>query len=196
MKNNALKQRTFNTKAFYFHLKEMIESLDVLILYNISGNKDKAFTEKIMLAVTEVNGCRYCNYLHTKLALDAGVSREDIQNLFNGQFENIHPDETHALMFAQHYADTSGHPDTETYHKFVDFYGDDKANEIVSIIKTIMVGNIYALSADALMNRVKGNPLPGSQSIDEVLIVAGIFIFIPAICIQILTQKIFRLCTQ
>jgi AhpD family alkylhydroperoxidase len=192
MKKNDLKQRIFDTKTFYRHLKNMTESLNDLIRYKMSGNMDKAFTEKIMLAVTEVNGCRYCNYLHTKLALKAGVSKEDIQILLNGQFENISPDEAHALMFAQHYADTGGYPDSETYYKFVDFYGDDKAKGIMSIIKAIMVGNIYGLSIDVFINRIKRNSLPGSKFKDEVLIIIGIIVFIPVICIQIFTQRLFK----
>ncbi len=171
----------------------MMESLNDLIRYKMSGNMDKAFTEKIMLAVTEVNGCRYCNYLHTKLALNAGVLKEDIQNLLNGQFDNISPDEVNALIFAQHYADTGGYPDSETNQKFVKFYGADKTKEIMSVIKTIMVGNIYGLSIDAFINRIKGNSLPGSKFKDEVFIIIGIFAFVPVICAQIFPQWFLKL---
>lgn len=192
MKKNELKQRIFDTKTFYRHLKNMIDSLYDLIRYKMSGNMDKTFTEKIMLAVTEVNGCRYCNYLHTKLALNAGVSKEDIQILLSGQFENISPGESHAFIFAQHYADTGGNLDFETYQNFVNFYGADKAKEILSVIKAIMVGNIYGLSIDAFINRIKRNSLQGSRFKDEVLIIVGIFIFIPLICVQIFTQRISK----
>ncbi len=190
MRNNELKQRVFDTGTFYRHLKNMIESLGDLIRYRMSGQMDKAFMEKIMLSVTEVNGCRYCNYLHTKLALSAGVSEEDLQALFNGQFENISLEEGHALSFAQHYADTGGYPDPDTYQKFVKYYGEARTKEILSIIKAIMVGNIYGLSADAIISRIKGNPLPGSRLKDEVFVLIGIFGFVPAICIQLLFRKI------
>lgn len=151
---------------------------------------DKAFTEKIMLAVTEVNGCRYCNYLHTKLALKAGVPKEEIQQLLSGQFENISADEAYALIFAQHYADTGGYPDFEANQKLVDFYGEAKAKEILAIIKAIMVGNSYGFSIDALINRIKGNSIPGSQLKDEVFISIGIFVFVPLIIVQIFSQRI------
>jgi len=192
MKNYNSKQRIFDTKAFYRHLKNLIASLNDLIRYWMSGNTDKAFTEKIMLAVTEVNGCRYCNYLHTKLALNAGVSKEDIQILLSGQFDNISPYEAHSLIFAQHYADTGGYPDSVTYQKFINFYGDNKAKEIMSIVKAIMVGNIYGLSIDALKNRIIGKPLPGSKFKDEIFIIIGIFGFIPLICVQIFPQRFFK----
>jgi AhpD family alkylhydroperoxidase len=192
MKKSELKQRTFGTKTFYYHLKNMMASLNDLFRYKMSGNMDRAFTEKVMLAVTEVNGCRYCNYLHTKLALNAGVSKEDIQILLSGAFENVSPSEGHALIFAQHYADSGGYPDAETYHEFLNFYGDEKAKKIMAIIKAIMVGNIYGLSIDAFISRIKGNTLPDSKFKDEALIIFGIFAFVPTICIHILFQRVFK----
>ena len=30
-----------------------------------------------MLAVTSVEGCRYCSYFHSKLALKGGISQEE-----------------------------------------------------------------------------------------------------------------------
>ena len=33
---------------------------------------DKQFIERIMLAVTEVNGCAICSYAHTRMALESG----------------------------------------------------------------------------------------------------------------------------
>jgi AhpD family alkylhydroperoxidase len=38
-----------------------------------------AFRERLMMVVTEVNGCRYCSYSHARLALSAGVSREELR---------------------------------------------------------------------------------------------------------------------
>ncbi|MFC0273464.1 carboxymuconolactone decarboxylase family protein [Metabacillus herbersteinensis] len=32
-----------------------------------------------MLAVTEVNGCEFCSYSHTKIALEQGMSQEEIK---------------------------------------------------------------------------------------------------------------------
>ena len=45
---------------------------------------DRAFQERLMLAETEVNGCRYCAYAHARMALAAGVSRADVDALAGG----------------------------------------------------------------------------------------------------------------
>lgn len=32
-----------------------------------------------MLGVTEVNGCKYCNYFHTRQAMKEGISKDEIR---------------------------------------------------------------------------------------------------------------------
>lgn len=34
-----------------------------------------------MLAVTQVNGCRYCSYVHARMALQAGLSEQEIRTV-------------------------------------------------------------------------------------------------------------------
>lgn len=43
-------------------------------LYKKQNGMNFKFKERIMLAVTEVNGCIMCSYVHTKLSLKAGLS--------------------------------------------------------------------------------------------------------------------------
>lgn len=40
---------------------------------------DVAFRERLMLAVTAVNECRYCSYYHAKEALKANLSEAEIR---------------------------------------------------------------------------------------------------------------------
>ena len=66
------------------------------------------FIERIMLGVTEVNGCEVCSYAHTKMALEQGMAAEEIQQLLAGSTDNIPVEEMPAYLFAQHYADRRG----------------------------------------------------------------------------------------
>src|SRR5690625_6346011 len=79
-----------------------------------------------MLAVTEVNGCEICSYGHTKYALEQGMSNEEIKSFLTGNPENISSDEMPAIIFAQHYADTKGHPSEEAWNRIVQEYGKDR----------------------------------------------------------------------
>ena len=111
----------------------------------------KAFTEKIMLAVTQVNGCRYCSWFHTRVALKEGISKTEIHNLLGGEFEGVDEDELLALLYAQHYADTGGKPEEESRENLYEAYGKERARGIEASIKAITVGNIYGIVFGSLL---------------------------------------------
>ncbi len=67
-----------------------------------------------MLAVTEVNGCDICSYAHTKVALEAGMSSQEIQNMLGGIIDDVPLKEVHGIMYGQHYANARGNPGTDT----------------------------------------------------------------------------------
>lgn len=192
MKSKELKARIFTTSTFYKHLKVMVASFSDLRKARKNKNVSKAFSEKTMLAVTQVNGCRLCNYVHTKNAIDAGASEEEINTLLNGELGNIDTDESVALMFAQHYADTDGNPDKETYEKFVAHYGDQKATDILAMIKVIMVANIHGIAIDALQSRVKGKKMNDSKLSNELGISLGIVVLLPVAILQYGFEKVFN----
>ncbi len=117
-----------------------------------------------MLAVTEVNGCEVCSYYHTKEALKAGLSEDEISSMLTGSTENIHKDEAIAIFFAQHYAETAGHPDKEAYRRLIQNYGQTKGEGILAIIRMIMMGNAYGIAYGAFKkNRIKGHSVKKKQ---------------------------------
>lgn len=196
MKSNELKAKIFTPSVFYKHLKISIENFSELRESRKTGNVSKAFSEKIMLAVTQVNGCRYCNYVHTKSAIDAGASEEEINAMLNGELGNIGNDESLALMFAQHYADTNGMPDKNTYFNFVLHYGEQKAADILANIKVIMAANIHGIALDALQSRFKGKKMKDSKLSNELGISLGILVLLPVAVVQIGFEKLFSTSTK
>ncbi len=112
--------------------------------------------ERLMLAVTEVNGCRVCSYAHTKWALEAGMKKEEIDNLLSGDLKDTPEDELNAVLFAQHYADTRGEPDKKTWDLLIEEYGKEKAMGILAAIKMIMAGNAVGIPYSSLTDRFKG----------------------------------------
>ena len=196
MEPKELKAKIFTTVTFYKHLKVLVANFSELRKSKKTGNVSKAFSEKIMLAVTQVNGCRYCNYVHTKNAIDAGISEKEINLMLNGELGDIGNDESLALMFAQHYADTDGFPDKETYAKFVTHYGDQKAADILATIRVIMAANIHGISLDALQSRLKGKKMKGSKLSNEIGIALGILVLLPVAIVQVWFEKILRRAPQ
>ena len=61
----------------------------------------KPFPQRIMLAVTEVNGCAMCAYAHTKFALEAGMDADEVREMLGGVSEGAPDKELPAIAFAQ-----------------------------------------------------------------------------------------------
>lgn len=137
------------------------------------------FTERIMLAVTEVNGCEVCSYAHTKMALESGMNEDEIQNMLAGLNDNVPSDELPAILFAQHYADYRGQASREAWEQIVKLYGLSKAKGILASIRMIMVGNVYGIVWSSFINRFKGKPDKRSNLAYELSLILSTFVFIP-----------------
>jgi len=150
---------------------------------------DQAFIERIMLSVTEVNGCAVCSYAHTSMALKQGFNQEEIESFLSGKDTHILPYEAKALLFAQHYADSRGYVDKEAYEALIDEYGEEKSEIILSAIKVIMMGNIMGIPMSAFVSRLKGKPYKGSSIFYEISMILSSIIFIPLSAIHSIFYK-------
>jgi len=109
-----------------------------------------AFRERLMLAVTSVNGCRYCSYFHTKEALKSGMHPQEISLLLTGESGKCPEEEAPAVIFAQHWAESDGHPDTEALQRIKQLYGIQKTEAINLILHMIRLGNMTGNTWDYL----------------------------------------------
>jgi len=123
----------------------------------LGGAIDGAFRERLMLAATQVNGCRYCAYAHAKVALAAGLTQVDVRALAEGGFDGAPPEEVPALLYAQHWAEADAFPDPEARQAVVAVYGEAKLATIELALRTIRIGNLLGNTADyALFRLSKG----------------------------------------
>lgn len=151
------------------------------------------FRERIMLAVTEVNGCEICSYYHTKLALEQGMSNEEIQTLLSGDSQSLPAEEATAIVFAQHYADTKGHPTRKTWERLVETYGKAKALDILSITRIMMLGNVIGIPYSSFLNRLKGKPAAKSTLVHELGMMLLPLLFLPISLIHVFISEIIRI---
>ncbi|MGM0395719.1 MAG: carboxymuconolactone decarboxylase family protein [Bacillota bacterium] len=123
-----------------------------------NGELNTEFIERIMIAVTEVNGCAICSYAHTKMALEAGMSGEEIQKMLSGVVDDVPEDQIQAIMFAQHYADSRGKPTKDSWDRIVETYEKSKSMGILGAIRGIMMGNALGIPWSGFSSRIKGKP--------------------------------------
>jgi AhpD family alkylhydroperoxidase len=110
------------------------------------------FRERLMLVVTEVNGCRYCSYGHSLAALHAGVPPEQIAELSAGLIPSAAPvEELPALLYARHWAECNAHPDPQETTRLMEIYGTEKAEAILALLRMIRIGNLLGNQGDYIL---------------------------------------------
>ena len=111
-----------------------------------------AFRERLMLAVTAVNACRYCSYFHAGEALRSGVPAEQLAELLAGQIPTgAPPEEQVAMLYAQHWAERDARPAPEATQRLLEAYGPEKAEAIHLALRMIRMGNLLGNSGDAVL---------------------------------------------
>lgn len=155
MMKKTFNKRTYSSiKEFFSDVLFLIKNRKALKKAMSSSGVSPAFREKIMLAVTGVNGCKYCATGHSKWALEQGISQKEIEELLSGEFGKCRPEETTAILYAQHWAETNCHPDAAFEDKLINEYNEDKASAIKMILRVIRVGNLSGNAWDLFLYRI------------------------------------------
>ncbi len=168
-------KRKFSLWELYRSFVFAPRAMSKLIGNNKSKLVDKQFVERLQLAVTEVNGCAACSYQHTQMALEQGMSNEEISSFLSGADDFIRPEEAKAIMFAQHFADSRGFPKKNAYDSIVTEYGKKEARIILSASQMMIAGNMYGIPFSAFFSRLKGHPYKDSTLFYELgMLVVGL----------------------
>ncbi len=134
---------------------------------------NKQFIERIMLAVTEVNGCSLCSYQHTKIALKSGLTTKEIQALLDGDTQGLHQNEVIGVLFGKHVADQNGLFDQDYLTRVIKEYGQEKAYGVLGAIRIIMFTNIMGIAIGIIVDTFKGE----SRKISLFVYAIGALIF-------------------
>ncbi len=150
-----------------------------LRLFKKKNGMNFKLKERIMLAVTEVNGCQMCSLVHTKLALKAGLTMDDIQELLAGELEGVPKEESLAVLFSKDYAFNKETIDPAFYQKLVEFYGVRKARAILGVTEMITMTNGMGLNLGFLKRTLSFKHVKGSNVLNEVLVPLATMVLFP-----------------
>ncbi len=151
---DGFRKRTYTPRTLFRDLRDVSKGLPAFRDTARSKRVSRAFAEKIMLAVSQVNGCRYCAYGHTRMALKQGVSPEEIEQIMAAELGGFPEKEAIALAFAQHWAETGGQPDPEAERRFREYYGPVVSADILNWMRMINMGNLMGNTFDAVLYRL------------------------------------------
>ena len=193
MKNQPAGRKLFSVGEAYMNLYYAFCSMPSFRHARKTNLLSEEWMERIMLAVTEVNKCAMCSYAHTKIALEAGLEKEEIRAMLAGDLSGAKQEELAALLFAQHYADTRGKPSAEAWQAIVEQYGYETGLGILGAIRMITVGNTYGIPSGNLLSRLTGRPLdPRSRLGYELAMLFTLIPFLPCAALQALAAGLLR----
>jgi len=186
-----------NRYRYRYSLSEMYDAIrrvyraGAVLAENRKSQKiSEEFIERIMLAVTEVNGCSVCSYAHTKMALESGFSEEEIDSFLSGSDAYVVPEEAKAILFAQNFADAHGQLDEASYQALVDEYGSAGSEVILAAARVMTMGNILGLPLSGFWSRIKGKPYENSSVSYELLMILAPIVLFPVSALELLFRKI------
>lgn len=162
--------RTF---TLFEHFKLMNKAVCGLRL-NQAMKKQRVMTkkrrERIMLAISEVNGCALCSFVHTKLALSAHMELSEIQTLLAGDLQGVPTEDVLAVLFAKDFAANHEVIDPAFYEKLVAYYGVPQSRAIVCASHVITMTTSMGISLALLKNTLTFRHQKGSKIWNELLI--------------------------
>ncbi|MCX5850084.1 MAG: carboxymuconolactone decarboxylase family protein [Deltaproteobacteria bacterium] len=164
-------KRVYRVNQFFLDIFFLLNRLQLIIGAYRSKRVAWSMAEKIMLAVTAVNGCRHCARFHGALAQLSGVEAEEVAHLLQMEIgAQVSAYERPALQFAQEYAQTERNPSSENLLELKRFYGDAIAGDIMLYIRMILLGNLSGNTFDAFAARLAGKPFSHSRLFDEIIV--------------------------
>jgi AhpD family alkylhydroperoxidase len=136
---------------FTADLREILSHREQIKVLMSGAPINPSFRERLMMAVTEVNGCRYCNYYHSRLALEAGISAEELAEIGAMSFASSPLEEQPALLYAQHWAEHNAQPDPDALQRIQYIYGKETTDLIHLSMRMIRVGNLTGNLLDYIL---------------------------------------------
>jgi len=100
------------------------------------------FREKLMVAVSSVNKCAYCSYLHTKTALEQGISQNEIDGILKNDIKQFSKEDLPGILFAQHFSETKGNVSESALNNVIQIYGETKTWQMRAFLQSVLFGNL------------------------------------------------------
>ncbi len=129
------------------------------------GHISPAFRERLMMAVTEVNDCRYCRTFHVQQAYQVGLSEQEIKTYLSGIIpEDMPLEEKLAVCYAKYWAENDSQPDLESQKQIREAYGEEGFDAIQIILRMIRMGNLLGNTGDYFLFRLSFGRMGNKKS--------------------------------
>jgi AhpD family alkylhydroperoxidase len=181
----SFKKRTFSLPLLARSGVAAAIRTPVLLVAYVRPATSRVLREKVMLAVTIVNDCRYCSWVHTGLALAHGVDLDELRRTLDAAtFGDVEERDAVAVLYAKHFADTVRRPSTEAERALARAFQGRERAEIKAYVHGIYFANLAGNSVDAWLARLRGIPVVDGHPVAEAavaVVAAPILIVVRAV---------------
>ncbi|RDI63329.1 carboxymuconolactone decarboxylase family protein [Nocardia pseudobrasiliensis] len=137
---------------------------------------DPLLREQVTLAVSEVNGCGFCTYIHQETALAAGADIRELAAFAGLDPETVDEDHVIAIMWAQSRAEAGmGEAGEHLERAVTQRFTAQQRRDLDTVIRWMTLSNLAGNTLEALIRRVRGRKVPGSRLFDE-LVIGGVYV--------------------
>ncbi len=158
------RKRTLTPDNVYATVGNVVASGAILVEAAVKPKISGALREKIFLAVTSVNDCRYCKWGHSHWAMAQGVPLEEVNQILAHQIGSRQAEnsgEAAAILFAQHYAEQLDEFDPEAIANLRNHFSEAETAEILAYVRFITLTNLTGNTLDSAVDRFRGGLLKG-----------------------------------
>jgi AhpD family alkylhydroperoxidase len=178
MTPNSAVPRTYTFAELLRDLRTLATRVPSLWSIWIGGRLPRALREQVIVAVAQVNACRMCEHAHTRMALEAGVSDAELAALESMDEDAFDRRTWLAIAHARErtkagFADV---PAGQQQAALQEALGVQTMKDVEDVARVMTVANRVANTLNALPDRRRGEPIPGSRLADELIIN---FLFLP-----------------
>lgn len=168
--SSAFRKRTFTPGEYGRSVAAVLRYGPTALYGLVRPRTSRRLREEVMLAVTEVNDCRYCDWVHTRAALRHGADLDALGETLGRSIDDPRVTrEQVASLYAQHYASTSGQPDASARKALAAVWNRRERAEINAFIAVIFFSNLTGNSADAWIARLRGRRVEDGHPAAEAL---------------------------
>ena len=181
--------RTYTLPELFGDLKLLALRLPSLWSIWVGGRLPRSLREKIVVAVAQVNVCGMCEHAHTRMAREAGVSDVELAALENMDEHAMDRRTWLAVAHARDRtkADFAPLANDGLPTALIEVLGNQTYRDVEDVARVMTVANRIANTLNALPDRRRGRPVPGSRLFDELLIN---ILFLPGACLGTLVAAV------
>jgi AhpD family alkylhydroperoxidase len=170
--------RTYRVPDLFRDLAAVFARVPALLSIWVGGRLPRAMREKVIVSVAQANACSMCEHAHTRMALEAGVADAELAALERMDAKTLDRRTWLALAYARERASADFSPasDPDSRRALESELGLQTVRDVEDVARVMTVANRIANTLNALSDRRRGNPIPGSRLPDELVIN---FLFLP-----------------